>query len=92
MRLYSSVDDDPIAIKQSCVFHAVTLYVTIERCFGMPDVVPVKIKCLMPVIVSRRRKTCRYTSMFKFKFGVEYALSYLNISHITPFLISVSQI
>ena len=66
MWLYSSVDDDPIAIKQSCVFHTVTLYVTIERCFGMPDVVTVKIKRLMPVIVSRRRKACRNSSMFKF--------------------------
>ena len=52
MWLYSSVNDNPIAIKQSSIFHTVTLNVTIERCFGMSDIVPVKVKRLVPVIVS----------------------------------------
>ena len=76
-----SVNDDFITIKDTCILHRITLYVTIERGFGMSYVIPVEVQRLMSVIIGRRRETGNDACMFQFKFGVKRTTLYLNVGH-----------
>ena len=82
VRFYSPVNNNTIAVKDTSIFHTIPLDITIERSLWMPDIITVEIQSLMRIIIRRGRKACHYASVFKFKFGVKYTLSYLYVSHI----------
>ena len=54
MGFYSPVDNHSVAIEDTSILHRVTAHIPIERSLRVLDVIPIKVKCLVPVIVSRR--------------------------------------
>ena len=81
VRLNSPVNNNTVAVKDTCILHTIPLDITIKRSLWMPDIITVEVQSFMCIIVRRRRKACHYASVFQFQVGVKYTLSYFDISH-----------